>query len=114
MHAAPLADPPLISPFLVAVQVAAIPGVELILIFMEQPGDTVDLTPGVCGVIQLDLVLTSDAYDYIFDSKPGDDSATVERTGVEFRPIVDTWRDTFRWMLEQDLVPAERLGVLAD
>ena len=62
----------------------------------------------------IDLVLTSDAYDYIFDSKPGDDSATVERTGVEFRPIVETWRDMFRWMHEQEMVPARRIGVLAE
>ena len=62
----------------------------------------------------IDLVLTSDAYDYIFDSKPGDDSATVERTGVAFRPIVETWRDMFGWMYEQGMVPAKRVGVLAD
>ncbi len=62
----------------------------------------------------VDLVLTSDAYDYIFDSKPGDDSATVERTGVEFRPMAETWRDMFRWMYEQGMVPAKRVGVLAD
>ena len=64
--------------------------------------------------VGIDLVLTSDGYDYIFHSKPGDDSATIERTGVTFRPIVDTWRDMFTWMLEQEMVPAKRLGTLAD
>ena len=63
--------------------------------------------------VGIDLVLTSDGYDYIFHSKPGDDSATIERTGVTFRPIVDTWRDMFTWMLEQEMVPAKRLGTLA-
>ena len=28
--------------------------------------------------VGIDLVLTSDGYDYIFHSKPGDDSATIE------------------------------------
>jgi uncharacterized protein YbjT (DUF2867 family) len=64
--------------------------------------------------VGIDLVLTSDGYDYIFHSKPGDDSATIERTGVTFRPIVETWRDMFTWMLEQEMVPAKRLGTLAD
>ncbi|MEM9203423.1 MAG: NAD-dependent epimerase/dehydratase family protein [Actinomycetota bacterium] len=62
---------------------------------------------------KIDLVLTSDAYDYVFNSAPGDDTATVSATGVVFRPIVDTWRDTFRWMYEHDMVPAKRIGVLA-
>lgn len=64
--------------------------------------------------VGIDLVLTSDGYDYIFHSKPGDDSATIERTGVTFRPIVETWRDMFTWMLEQEMVLAKRLGTLAD
>ncbi len=62
----------------------------------------------------IDLVLTSDGYDYIFDSKPGDDSATIERTGVAFRPMVETWRDMFRWMYAEGMVSAKRIGVLAD
>jgi hypothetical protein len=33
---------------------------------------------------------------------------------VTFRPIVETWRDMFTWMLEQEMVPAKRLGTLAD
>ena len=60
-----------------------------------------------------DLDLTSDAYDYIFHSKPGDDSAKIAHTGVTFRPIVDTWRDLFGWMYEQDMVAAKRVGLLA-
>lgn len=60
-----------------------------------------------------DLVLTSDGYNYLFHSKPGDDSATTAATGVEFRPIVETFRDTFRWLHEAGHLPAEKVGVLA-
>lgn len=60
--------------------------------------------------VGIDLVLTSDAYDYVFNSRPGDDSGTVERTGVTFRPMVDTWRDTFRWMYEQGRISERRAG----
>ena len=58
-------------------------------------------------------MLTSDAYDYLFQSKPGDDSATVAATGVEFRPVVETFADTFRWMYEAGHIEAEYVGVLA-
>lgn len=60
-----------------------------------------------------DIVLTSDGYDYLFHSRPGDDSATVAATGVEFRPLVETFRDTFRWLHEAGRVDAEHVGVLA-
>ncbi|MEZ5165631.1 MAG: SDR family NAD(P)-dependent oxidoreductase [Acidimicrobiales bacterium] len=60
-----------------------------------------------------DIVLTRDGYDYLFHSKPGDDSATVAATGVEFRPVVDTFRDTFRWMHEAGHVDAKHVGTLA-
>ncbi len=58
-----------------------------------------------------DFVLTSDAYEYLFHFKPGDDSATVEATGVEFRPAVETWGDTYRWMVEAGVIDSRRLGV---
>ena len=60
-----------------------------------------------------DIVLTSDGYNYLFHSAAGDDSATVEATGVEFRPIVETFRDTFRWMYDAGHVTADRVGTLA-
>jgi len=62
----------------------------------------------------IDLVLTSDGYEYIFSSKPGDDSATTAATGVEFRPAVETFRDTFAWMHRNGIVDGKNLGVLAD
>jgi nucleoside-diphosphate-sugar epimerase len=62
--------------------------------------------------VGVDLVVTSEGYDYMFNSKPGDDSATTEATGVEFRPIVDTFRETFLWMHEAGHVDAKHLGTL--
>lgn len=61
-----------------------------------------------------DIVMTSDGYDYLFNCKPGDDSATVESTGVQFRPLVETFRDMARWMYETGRVGAEKVGDLAD
>ncbi|MEM7140781.1 MAG: SDR family NAD(P)-dependent oxidoreductase [Actinomycetota bacterium] len=61
-----------------------------------------------------DLVVTSDGYDYMFNSKPGDDSATTATTGVAFRPIADTFRDTFRWMHDAGHAEAKDLGTLLD
>ena len=60
-----------------------------------------------------DIVMTSDGYDYLFNCKPGDDSATSVATGVEFRPLVETFRDMARWMYEAGHVQAEKVGFLA-
>ena len=64
--------------------------------------------------VGIDMVMTSDGYDYLFHSKPGDNSATTESTGVEFRPLVDTFRDTFRWLHEAGHAKGKNVGVLAD
>ena len=61
-----------------------------------------------------DIVMTSDGYDYLFNCRPGDDSATVEATGVQFRPVVATFRDMARWMYEAGHVSAAKVGDLAD
>lgn len=60
-----------------------------------------------------DIVMTSDGYDYLFHSRPGDDSPTTEATGVVFRPLVDTFRDTFRWLHRAGKVDPSKVGVLA-
>ena len=52
--------------------------------------------------------MTSDGYDYLFNTKPGDDSATEAATGVEFRPLVETFRDMARWMYEAGHVEAKK------
>jgi nucleoside-diphosphate-sugar epimerase len=60
-----------------------------------------------------DIVMTSDGYDYLFHSKAGDDSPTTAATGVAFRPLVDTFRDTFRWLCEAGKIDPSKVGVLA-
>jgi len=61
-----------------------------------------------------DLVVTSDGYEYMFNSKPGDDSATTEATGVVFRPATETFADTFRWMHAAGHVQTKDVGTLLD
>lgn len=60
-----------------------------------------------------DIVMTSDGYDYLFHSMPGDDRPTTEATGVVFRPVEETFRDTFRWLAAHGHVKPESVGVLA-
>lgn len=61
-----------------------------------------------------DIVMTSDGYDYLFNCKPGDDSATEDATGVTFRPVVETFRDMARWMYESGRLKGEKVGFLAE
>lgn len=61
-----------------------------------------------------DLVLTSEGHDYIFNSVRGDSSFTESDTGVKLRPIVESFRDTIRWMHQQGTIDADAAGVLAD
>ncbi|MDE0701969.1 MAG: SDR family NAD(P)-dependent oxidoreductase [Acidimicrobiaceae bacterium] len=60
-----------------------------------------------------DIVMTSDGYDYLFNCKPGDDSATEAATGVKFRPVEETFRDMARWMYESGRLKGEKVGFLA-
>ncbi len=61
-----------------------------------------------------DIVMTSDGYDYLFNCKPGDDSATEAATGVKFRPLEETFRDMARWMYESGRLEGEKVGFLAE
>lgn len=61
-----------------------------------------------------DIVMTSDGYDYLFNCKPGDDSATEAATGVKFRPVEETFRDMARWMYESGRLKGEKVGFLAE
>ena len=60
-----------------------------------------------------DLVLTSECYDYIFSSVRGDSAFTEADTGVKLRPIVESFRDTIRWMHQNGTIDADAAGVLA-
>ncbi len=59
-------------------------------------------------------VLTSEGYDYLVGFRPGDQSATERDLGVRFRPVEETFADTFRWMHRRGLVDADAIGVLAE
>lgn len=61
----------------------------------------------------IDLVVTSEGYDYMFNTVPGDDAPTTAATGVSFRPLTDTLRDTFVWMHAAGHLEAKHLGALA-
>ena len=60
-----------------------------------------------------DLVLTSEGYDIIFNSVRGDSEFTESDTGVKLRPIVESFRDTIRWMHQSGAIAADAAGVLA-
>lgn len=63
--------------------------------------------------VGLDLVLTAEGYAYLFDFRPADQSATSRDLGVVFRPLADTFADTFRWLHRAGLVDAVAIGRLA-
>lgn len=60
-----------------------------------------------------DLVVTSEAYDYLYNFKPADQSATTDELGLAFRPLVDTLADTLLWLHEIGEIPAKAVGKLA-
>lgn len=61
-----------------------------------------------------DLVVTSEGYEYMFFSNAGDDRPTTETTGVRFRRLEESFRDTFVWMGEAGHIEAKHLGKLVD
>lgn len=60
-----------------------------------------------------DIILTSEGYDYMFNYRKGDDSFTESDTGVRFRPIANTYRDTIGWMHQAGHLTAEDAGATA-
>lgn len=60
-----------------------------------------------------DLVVTSEACDYLYNFKPADQSATTNELGITFRPLVDTLGDTVLWLHETGELPAKAVGKLA-
>lgn len=47
------------------------------------------------------LPLTHEAMNIVTNQVPTDDSATVADLGVDFRPVVETYRDSLRWLVDQ-------------
>lgn len=66
-------------------------------------------------VKDFDYPLTREAATFMVVGKPSDDTATLRDLGVEYRPTIDTLRDTLAWLLDnghltQDQVPGFNRG----
>ena len=59
-----------------------------------------------------DLVLTSEAVDYMFNYCAGDNSATERDTGIVLRPVTESLADTFAWMRDAGHVTAAQAGAV--
>ena len=60
----------------------------------------------------LDLVLTSEAVDYMFNYCAGDNSFTEHDTGVTLRPFAESLADTIAWMRDEGHVTAAQAGAV--
>ena len=60
----------------------------------------------------LDLLLTSEAVEYMFNYRAGDDSATERDTGVALRPFAESLADTIAWMRDEGYVTAAHAGAV--
>ena len=59
-----------------------------------------------------DLVLTTEAVDYMFNYCAGDNSATERDTGVVLRPVAESLADTIAWMRDEGYVSAAQAGTV--
>ena len=57
-----------------------------------------------------DLVLTSEAVDYMFNCNAGDNSFVEQDTGVILRPVEQSLADTVSWMRDAGHITAEEAG----
>ncbi len=60
-----------------------------------------------------DLVLTSEAVDYMFNYCAGDNSATEQDTGITLRPVSESLADTIAWMRDEGHITAAHAGAVA-
>ena len=60
----------------------------------------------------LDLVLSSEAVEYMFNYSAGDNSATEQDTGVRLRPFGESLADTIAWMRDEGHVTAAQAGAV--
>lgn len=60
-----------------------------------------------------DLVLTSEGYEYMFNFVAGDNSLAEAESGVELRPVVDSFRDTIRWLHATGRISDSAAGAVA-
>lgn len=59
------------------------------------------------------LILTSEGYEYLFNSCAGDNSVTESETGVTLRPVGESLRDAITWLYQDGQIEADKVGVLA-
>ena len=59
-----------------------------------------------------DLVLTTEAVEYMFNYCAGDNSATERDTGVTLRPFAESLADTIAWMHDEGYVSAAHTGAV--
>lgn len=59
-----------------------------------------------------DLVLTTEAVDYMFNYCAGDNSATERDTGIVLRPVAESLADTIAWMRDEGYVSAAHAGAV--
>ena len=48
----------------------------------------------------LESLLDPEAVEMMLEFRPGNDTPIQEATGVSWRPISDTWRDTIAWLIQ--------------
>ena len=58
------------------------------------------------------LVLTTEAVDYMFNYRAGDNSATEQDTGITLRPVAESLADTIAWMRDEGHVTAAHAGAV--
>lgn len=61
----------------------------------------IDHPPVVLGRAELQQAFDAEVVELMLGIVPSDDDALVQATGLTWRPIADTLRDTIRWMVEQ-------------
>ena len=67
-----------------------------------------DLTRGF-GV---DLILTSEGVEYMYNTCAGDNSFTEQDTGVTLRTTADSLADSIAWMRDQGHITAADAGAV--
>ena len=59
-----------------------------------------------------DLVLTTEAVEYMFNYCAGDNSFTEQDTGVRLRPFAESLTDTIAWMRDEGYVTEAAAGAV--
>jgi nucleoside-diphosphate-sugar epimerase len=71
------------------------------------------LLDGVRRIRPVSYPLTRDEAEMMTEMVPTDDQPALDALGIELRPVADTLRDTFGWLVEAGHLPAANAGKLA-